>query len=194
VKIYDPIKDILITQDGIFNDDGNRVSFTIQSNAKIKVGKIDPIFICESKWYEWALFLKCIRGDSTDNIFSAFPGAFEKGRKDKVGIREAYSDREGKGYNWNNFMLQKWLDHDEKEQRVRERYEFNRMLIDFQYMPEDILLGCMEVIATQLEKKNVPALDVGMGFFKFLGRWNLKRIANNSDAFMPMLRSKYENQ
>ena len=96
----------------------------------------------------YTLFLKCVRGDATDNIFSAYPGAREKGTKNSVGIREAYNDLENKGYSYNNFMLQKWLDHNQKEQRVKEKYEFNRMLIDFKYIPEEVMMECMEIIAT----------------------------------------------
>ena len=36
VTIYDPVKDILIKQDGIFDDNGNRLEFIVKSDAKIK--------------------------------------------------------------------------------------------------------------------------------------------------------------
>jgi 5'-3' exonuclease len=193
VTIYDPIKDILIKQDGIFNDDGKRLAFEINTQAKIKVGKPDPNFVCEEKWYDYALFLKCIRGDGTDNIFSAYPGVREKGTKKSVGIREAYEDRGGKGYSWNNFMLQKWVDHDQKEQRVKERYEFNRMLIDLDKIPDDIKLGCVEIIARETDRKNIPAVEIGVGFLKFCGKWALNRISNNAKDFMPMLQAKYRS-
>ena len=41
---------------------------------------------------EYALFEKCVRGDPTDNIFSAYPGARKKGSKNKTGIIEAFED------------------------------------------------------------------------------------------------------
>lgn len=191
VTLYDPVKNILIKQDGIYNDDGKRLAFTVQSNAKIKVGNIDPNFVCEDKWYEYALFLKCIRGDSTDNIFSAYPGAREKGTKNSVGIKEAYKDQAGKGFSWNNFMLQKWLDHESKEHRVKDKYEFNRKLIDLSLIPDDIKISCLEIIAEETQRKNVAAVDIGMGFLRFCGKWALKRIGDNSTAFMPMLKAKY---
>jgi hypothetical protein len=189
--LYDPVKDIQLRRDGIFNDDGERLAFELTGNAKIKVGKPDPNFVCEDKWYEYALFLKCIRGDGTDNIFSAYPGVREKGTKKTVGIREAYMDT-GKGYAWNNFMLQKWVDHNDREQRVLERYELNRSLIDLQLIPIDIKEECLMVIAEETERKNVPAVEIGVGFMKFCGRWALKKIGDNSNAFMPMLKSKYK--
>lgn len=192
VTIYDPVKDILIKQDGIFNDDGKRLAFEVNTNAKIKVGKPDPNFVCDPDWFNYALFLKCVRGDATDNIFSAYPGVREKGTKSTVGIREAYNDREGKGYSWNNFMLQKWLDHEQKEQRVKERYEFNRLLIDLNQIPDDVKIECLRIIAEETDRKNIPAVEIGVGFLKFCGKWALKRIGDNSNAFMNMLKAKYK--
>jgi 5'-3' exonuclease len=192
VMIYDPVKDIQIRQDGVYDDDGNRLEFIVTADAKIKVGKKNPTFLCDPDWYNYALFTKCIRGDKTDNIFSAYPGVREKGTKTKVGIREAYEDRNGKGYSWNNFMLQKWVDHDEKEQRVKEKYELNRTLIDLSQIPDDIKIGCLEIIAETTDRKNIPAVEIGVGFMKFCGKWALKRIGDSANNFMPMLKSKYK--
>jgi 5'-3' exonuclease len=190
VTIYDPIKNIIIEQNGIFDDKGNRIEFKLESTAKIKVGKQNPTFFPEEKWYEYALFLKCVRGDKTDNIFSAYPGVREKGSKATVGIREAYRDI-GKGFAWNNFMLQKWVDHNEVEQRVKEKYEFNKKLIDLSQIPVDIKISSLEIIAEAVERKNVPAVEIGVGFMKFCGKWALKRIGDNAKDFMPMLKAKY---
>ena len=44
------------------------------------------------------LFEKCMRGDPTDNVFSAFP----KVRKTK--LLEAFQDRNAQGFIWNNVM------------------------------------------------------------------------------------------
>ena len=191
LTIYDPVKDILIKQDGIYDDDGNRLEFTVTSGAKIKAGKKNPDFVCDPDWFNYALFLKCIRGDDTDNIFSAYPGVREKGTKTTVGIREAYMDREGKGFSWNNFMLQKWVDENQAEQRVKEKYEFNRTLIDLSQIPDDVKIGCLEIIAEQTGRKSVAAMDVGTGFMKFCGKWALKKIGDNAKAFMPMMLAKY---
>ena len=193
VMLYDPVKDIQIRQDGVYNDDGEKLSFILKSDAKIKVGEPDENFLCDPKWYEYALFLKCIRGDSTDNIMSAYPGVHEKSTKTKVGIREAFNDT-GKGFAWNNFMLQKWVDHNEKEQRVKENYEFNRRLIDLSQIPEDIQTECLRLIAEETERKNIPSVEIGVGFMKFCGKWALKRIGDNSNTFMPMLKAKYKEE
>lgn len=194
VTLYDPVKDIIIKQDGVYDDNGKRLSFVLNSKGKIKSGKVDPDFVCEKNWYEWALFLKCVRGDGTDNIFSAYPGVREKGTKDKVGIREAFEDRNNKGFNWNNFMQQRWVDHNQLEQQVKEKYEFNRKLIDLTEIPDDIKIESLQIIAEETERKNVPAVEIGHSFMKFTGRWALKKIGDNAAAFMPMLKSKYREE
>ncbi len=193
VTIYDPIKDILIKQDGIYNDNGKKLEFIVKSDAKIKAGKPNPDFVCEPNWFEWALFLKCVRGDKTDNIFSSYPGAREKGTKQKVGIREAYNDRNGQGYNWNNFMLQKFIYHDGTEHRVRDDYLRNKQLIDLGEIPEDIKHGCLEIIKEQTEKQGIPAVEIGHSFMKFCSKWSLSRIGNNANDFMPMMKARYRN-
>lgn len=194
VTIYDPVKDILITRDGIFNDDGKKLAFTVDSTAKIKVGKPDPNFVCDPDWYNYALFLKCVRGDKTDNIFSAYPGVREKGTKTQIGIREAYEDSVNKGYSWNNFMLQKWVDHNQQEQRVKERFELNSRLINLSLIPDEVKVSCLESIVTETDRKNIPSVEIGTAFMKFCGRWALNKIGNNSSAFMPMLKAKYDEK
>lgn len=191
VMLYDPVKDIQIKQDGVFDDHGNRLEFILTSDAKIKAGKKNPNFVCEKDWFNYALFLKCVRGDKTDNIFSAYPGVREKGTKKTVGIREAYSDISTKGFAWNNFMLQKWVDHNQQEKQVAEVYKFNRSLIDLAMIPEDVKTECLQIIAEQTGRKHVPAVEIGHSFMKFCGAWDLKKIGENSTAFMPMMKAKY---
>jgi 5'-3' exonuclease len=193
VTIFDPVKDILIKRDGVFDEKGNRLEFTIV-DCKIKAGKQNPDFKPAEDWYEYVLFMKCIRGDKTDNIFSAYPGVREKGTKTQIGIREAYEDRDNKGYKWNNFMLQKWMDHNEQECRVKEKYELNRKLIDLSQIPDDVKAECLRIIAEEVDRKNVPAIEIGTGFMKFCGKWALKRIGDSSNAFMPMLKAKYKDE
>ena len=190
LTIYDPVKDIKITQEGIFNDKGERIAFILGSDAKIKVGKPDNNFVTPPDWYKYALFLKCVRGDKTDNIFSAYPGVREKGTKTTVGIREAYEDT-NKGYAWNNFMNQRWVDHNQIEQSVKDKFEFNKLLIDLSQIPTDIKDECLLVISESVCRKNVPAVEIGVRFMKFAGRWALDKIGKNSADFMPMMKSKY---
>lgn len=192
--LYDPVKDILIKREGVFNDKGKRLAFTVTSGAKIKIGEVDESFVPAPDWYEYALFLKCIRGDSSDNIFSAYPGVREKGTKKTVGIREAYEDRALKGYAWTNFMMTEWVDHNGEKQVVKDNYERNLGLIDLKKIPDDIKQSCLASIAAALDKPPVSAVDIGHQFMRFCGKWDLQKISNKSKDYMDMLRSRYVGQ
>ena len=47
------------------------------------------------------------------------PGVRKKGTRNKVGLLEAFADKDTKGYNWNNMMLQRWVDLKVLEHRAR---------------------------------------------------------------------------
>jgi len=136
------------------------------------------------------LFEKCMRGDSSDNVFSAYPGVREKGTKNKVGLREAYSDRDSKGYSWNNMMLQRWSDHNGIEHRVLDDYERNRQLIDLTAQPDDIKQIISETISTATQaNKNVS--QVGLRLMKFCGLYDLKKISDQAQAYAEPLNARY---
>lgn len=189
--LYDPVKNIMIRRDGVFNDRGSRLEFSVSSSGKIKVGDVSRDFKPEPNWYEYALFLKCIRGDSGDNIFSAYPGVREKGTKKTIGIRQAYDDRDQKGFNWTNFMMSKWTDHEGVENLVKDRYEFNRSLIDLFLIPEAVSQKSLEIMKEVTNREPTPANVVGMKFMKFCGKWDLKKIGDRSTDYMNMMRTPY---
>ena len=134
---------------------------------------------------EWVLFEKCVRGDSADNVFSAYPGARLKGTKNKTGITEAYEDRHTGGYNFNNFMLQRWVDHEEQEHRVRDDFERNKILIDLTMQPDEVKAESKQIIedAKQKEVKQ----QVGVYFMKFCAKWNLERMSQNPGDYAEFL-------
>jgi len=134
---------------------------------------------------EYILFEKCVRGDPTDNVFSAYPGARVKGSKNKTGIMEAFEDRNSTGFNYNNFMLQRWVDHNGDEHRVRDCFERNKILIDLTQQPDEIKALCRERIAEQ--KKVEPIQNVGIHFMKFCAKWNLQRMSENPNNYAGML-------
>lgn len=162
VEQYKGTTDELITINGIFN-----------ANTNKKIKDIDSP--------DWILFEKCVRGDSSDNIFSAYPGARVKGSKNKTGIKEAYEDRIAKGYNFNNFMQQRWEDIDGKMHVVKEDFERNMELIDLTRQPDIIKEACYETFAEAKSKPRVA--NVGFHFLKFCAAWDLKRISNNPNDF-----------
>jgi len=177
VSQYNGITNQHIRLDGVYNDKGKPVA-----DKKTKEHKVvgDP---------EWLLFEKCIRGDTSDNIFSAYPGARKKGTKNKVGLLEAFADRNGKGFDWNNFMLQKWTDHDGVEHRVLDDYQRNRELIDLTAQPLEIKQILDEAIVAQVQK--VPVSGVGIHFMKFCGKHDLQRISEQAETHAEYLNASY---
>ena len=178
VKQYNGISDELHTLDGIIDKKGKRVI-----DKKTKEPKVipDP---------EWILFEKCMRGDATDNVFSAYPGVRKKGSKNKVGLLEAYADRNSKGYNWNNIMLQRWVDHNDVEHRVLDDYEGNVILVDLSAQPNDV----KEIIATTIAENSVTkeVSQIGTKFLKFCGKYELTRLSENAQQFAEILSSEYK--
>jgi 5'-3' exonuclease len=137
---------------------------------------------------EWVLFEKCVRGDSADNVFSAYPGARLKGTKNKTGITEAYEDRHEGGYNFNNFMLQRWVDHEEQEHRVRDDFERNKILIDLTMQPDEVKAESKAII--EEAKQQDTKQQVGVYFMKFCAKWNLERMSQNPGDYAEFMNGK----
>jgi 5'-3' exonuclease len=177
VTQYNGISNQHIKIDGIVNDKGKPV---IDKKTKEQKQIGDP---------EYLLFEKCVRGDTSDNIFSAYPGVRKKGTKNKIGIQEAFADKESKGFNWNNFMLQRWTDHEGVEHRVLEDYQRNRELIDLTAQPQPIKDALDEVITTQVNK--TPTGQVGIKFMKFCGKYDLQKISEHPTDHATYLNAGY---
>jgi hypothetical protein len=139
---------------------------------------------------KWLLFEKCVRGDTADNIFSAYPGVRKKGSKNKIGLEEAFADKETQGFNWNNFMLQRWTDHNGDEHRVLDDYTRNLALIDLTAQPDNIKEALDTSIVEQVQK---PAIgQVGLHFMKFCGQWDLERIGQDATTHAIYLTAAYK--
>ena len=177
VTQYNGITNQHILLDGIVNDKGKPV---IDNKTKEQKQIGDP---------KWLLFEKCMRGDSSDNVFSAFPGVRKKGTKNKVGLLEAFADRDSKGFNWNNMMLQRWADHNGDEHRVLDDYQRNVTLIDLTAQPDDIKQVLDTAITEQVQK--TPASMVGVHFMRFCGLHDLQRLSDNAEAHSDYLNSAY---
>ncbi len=131
-----------------------------------------------------------MRGDTSDNVFSAYPGVRTKGTSKKVGLTEAFEDRKSKGFAWNNLMLQRWTDHEGREHRVLEDYERNRRLIDLSHQPDDIKAIISETIAAAISaEKNVS--QVGLRLMKFCGLYDLKKISDQAASYSEPLNARY---
>jgi 5'-3' exonuclease len=178
VKQYNGVMQITTTHEGYFDEKGKRI---IDKKTKEIKPAPDP---------QWLLFEKCMRGDTSDNIFSAYPGVREKGTKNKVGLREAFADRDTKGYNWNNLMLQRWSDHEGVEHRVVDDYNRNRLLCDLSAQPEDVRNTIKEAIETEIAKeKNIP--QVGIRLLKFCAEYDLVKVSEQVQSYAEPLNARY---
>ena len=178
VRQYNGVSGVTITHEGYFDDKGKRV---IDKKTKEVKPAPDP---------EWQLFEKCMRGDTSDNIFSAYPGVREKGTKNKVGLREAFGDRDSKGWAWNNLMLQRWVDHEGKEHRVLDDYKRNQLLCDLTAQPDEIKALIKETIEAGVNAdKNIP--QVGIRLLKFCASYDLQKISDQVQSFAEPLNARY---
>jgi 5'-3' exonuclease len=177
VQQYNGISDELHTTNGIFDKKGAPVKDKKTKEPK----KIpDPAYI---------LFEKIIRGDPTDNIFSAFPGVRSKSSKNKVGLQEAYADKTAKGFAWNNLMLQRWIDHNGEEHRVLDLYERNRTLVDLSAQPEDIKAIIIATVHDGQQAKQQA--QIGLHFMKFCGKYDLVKIGDQATEYAQWLSAGY---
>lgn len=172
VTIENGVTNQTITLEGVFDDRGRQV---IDKKTKQPKTIGDP---------EWVLFEKIMRGDTSDNVFSAYPGVRTKGTTKKVGLQEAFDDRKKKGYAWNNMMLQRWVDHNGVEHRVLDCYERNRVLIDLTAQPSSVK-NQIDTYLLNVDAKQVPM--VGAKFLKFCGKYELERISQNASQIAELL-------
>lgn len=179
VKQYNGVSETTITHQGYFDDKGNPV---IDKKTNEPKAAPDP---------EWLLFEKCMRGDTSDNVFSAYPGVRTKGTKNKVGLMEAFEDKNSKGFSWNNLMLQRWTDHEGKEHRVLEDYERNRRLIDLSAQPDDIRAVINSTI-NEATTANKSISQVGIRLMKFCHLYDLQKIADQAQSYAEPLNARYQ--
>ncbi len=128
---------------------------------------------------DYFMFEKCIRGDTGDNVQSAFPGVR------KTRIKKAYTD----AFEQVNLMNETWSFGEKgtdefKEFVVKELYEENRLLMDLNEQPGVIKDRMQVTIEDAFEN---PGEYSHFHFLKFLGKYELKKISEQIDNFVRML-------
>jgi hypothetical protein len=120
------------------------------------------------------LFQKCVRGDSTDNVQSAFP------RVRSTRIKAAYDDP----YEMVKLMKETWTNEHKVEFVVEDLFKENQLLIDLEMQPENIRMLIDETIEEEMEQKKKFSMFFIM---KFIGKFQLKKIQESIDQYVPML-------
>ncbi len=77
---------------------------------------------------DYFMFFKCIRGDTGDNVASAFP------RVREAKIQQAYNDE----FQRLNLMAETWKDHEDREFVVGDLFKENDLLMNLRHQPDDI--------------------------------------------------------
>tara|TARA_B100001094_G_C18113867_1_gene762784 strand:- start:698 stop:1498 length:801 start_codon:yes stop_codon:yes gene_type:complete len=171
VSLYNGVANQIVTVNGFYDEKDKPIV-----DKKTGLTKMPPN-------PEWMLFEKCMRGDSADNVFSAYP----KVRKTK--LEEAFKDKNNQGFMWNNLMLQRWTDHNGVEHRVKECYERNKKLIDLTQQPDEIKTKIYKEIYEAQNPKHVE--QVGVRFMKFCAKYGLTKLSEQPTDHAQYLNAGY---
>jgi hypothetical protein len=178
--------DRVVTKEGIIGEHNKLLKFTLK-DGKITISKTDP-FVGKydtptpmKDWIDYALFMKCVRGDKSDNIFSAYPRVREKSTTKSIGIEDAFKDRITKGYNWQSFMNATWKNPLGETKIVKECYELNKKIIDLDEIPEDLKKDIDKHINEVLNKE--PIGNVSMNLVRYLQEHQLVRLGELIGTF-----------
>lgn len=123
---------------------------------------------------DYFMFMKCIRGDAGDNVQSALPKVRE------TRIEKAYKDP----YERANLMNESWKGVDGREFVVKDLYKENQLLMDLAAQPDDIQ---SLIVKTVVKAMKSPGKFSYFHFMKFLGKYELKKVAEQADNFVPLL-------
>lgn len=120
------------------------------------------------------VFQKCIRGDATDNVQSAFPGVRQ------TRIKKAYTDP----FERENLMKELWTNEHKVKFRVQDLFEENQKLIDLEKQPDDIRQLIELSVKAAVKRKR----EFSMFFIlKFIGKYKLIKIKESIDQYLPLL-------
>lgn len=134
---------------------------------------------------ELYVFTKCIRGDSTDNVQSAYPGVR------MTRIKKAYADP----FERANLMKEKWKGlrtvmqdgeptTEPHEFVVEDLFEENQMLINLEMQPDPIRRLIERSVAEAMAKDRHFSM---FHILRFIGKYKLVKIKDSLDQYIPML-------
>ena len=106
-------------------------------------------------------------------------------------MKNAFEDKQEKGFNWNNLMLQRWSDHNGIEHRVIDDYQRNVELIDLTAQPQHVKSMIEETINTV---KHKYVQQVVIHLMRFCSKWELETISDHVEQFAQMFSAKYTGE
>lgn len=120
------------------------------------------------------IFTKCLRGDRTDNVQSAFP------RVRSTRIRKAFDD----AFERVQLMKETWKDENDVEYIVEDLFEENEMLINLEKQPDTIRRKIENTVNQSLDKDREFSL---FHILKFCGKYKLIKVKEQIDQYIPLL-------
>lgn len=160
----------------IVSADGDMLQLLKHENVSI----IDPATGKEKTLEDWEfdakyfMFLKCFRGDSGDNVQSAYP------RLRETKIKDAYTDE----FKRLNLMDHVWQDQNKVQYKVGDLFKENKLLMDLECQPDNIRQLINETIEHGVNNTGQ------FNYFKFLnfcGKYSLSKIAGSVEQYMALL-------
>ena len=132
--------------------------------------------------YEFFMFEKCLRGDISDNVQSAYP------RLHKKKIDAAYGDEFAKQNIMEHTFSIEYFDKDgnlqKKDYKTKDLYEENQLLMDLRKQPTEIQGFIKKTIKNATEVRGKFDLKA---FVKLCASHELVRISENPNQFTKML-------
>jgi hypothetical protein len=87
-------------------------------------------------------------------------------------------------------MLQRWVDHEGVEHRVKDDYERNCLLCDLTAQPAEIRTIINDTISTAINsEKNIP--QVGIRLLKFCATYDLVKVSEQVQSYADPLNARY---
>lgn len=133
---------------------------------------------------EYFIFEKCFRGDKKDNVFPAYPRV----RAEK--IKKAFTDEYARNELFKTEL--EFLDDNGNKVKhvVGDLWLENKLLLDLECQPEEIRIKMMETVKKETEQHGKFNLFY---FQKFLGKYQLKQIADNVTQYIDLFSVTYKN-
>lgn len=129
--------------------------------------------------WEYFLYAKAFKGDTGDNIQSAYP------RLQMKKIEKAYqSYKTGDPYDHLTLLEHTWTDQESREMSVKALWEENVKLTDLSKQPGYIKELMYNTIAHEMDNSGKYS---HFHFLKFLGKYQLKNVSKNLEQYIPLL-------
>lgn len=126
----------------------------------------------------WELFLKCIRGDTRDNIRPSFPRVAETRLRKAFGDKSEYIK-----------LINDSFGNGESRQLVKPLFEMNKKLIDLTLQPPQIIADMDAVIDTMIQSPSKQMVE--LYFEDFCDQYGMRKLKEAKGNILPVISKPY---